>query len=182
MKRIETHTVWSHQICEAFPQNREQVIFWVKWDFDAIVIRSTLSALTWYQNQVHTLTFWDMTIWAWYLRQFLWKCNFEKSAFEVPYSYSFVFDRLQKNTEFFVRKCLKISQKLQEGDRRLMKICRKLSEKLTDESFSPLCQLQLPISQNKPVRLVPCFVGAHHIYIVDFWVFKIINLFWNQWD
>ena len=23
---------------------------------------------------------------------------------------------------------------------------------------------QLPISQNRPVRLVPCFVGVHHIY------------------
>ena len=26
--------------------------------------------------------------------------------------------------------------------------------------FSPLCQLQLPISQNRPVA---CFVGVHHI-------------------
>ena len=29
--------------------------------------------------------------------------------------------------------------------------------------FSPLCQLQLPLSQNRPVRLVPHFVGVHHI-------------------
>ena len=26
-----------------------------------------------------------------------------------------------------------------------------------------LCQLQLSISQNRPVQLVPCFVGVHHV-------------------
>ena len=31
--------------------------------------------------------------------------------------------------------------------------------------FSPLYQLQLPISQNRPVQLVPCFVGVHHILL-----------------
>ena len=31
--------------------------------------------------------------------------------------------------------------------------------------FSPLCQLQLPIPQNRPVQLVPCFVGVHHTEI-----------------
>ena len=30
--------------------------------------------------------------------------------------------------------------------------------------FSLLYQLKLSISQNRPVRLVPCFVGVHHIY------------------
>ena len=35
--------------------------------------------------------------------------------------------------------------------------------KSTDELFSPLCQLQLSISQSMPVVLVPCFVGVHHI-------------------
>ena len=37
------------------------------------------------------------------------------------------------------------------------------NSKSTDESFSPLCQLQMSISQNRPVQLVPCFVGVHHI-------------------
>ena len=35
--------------------------------------------------------------------------------------------------------------------------------------FSSLCQLQLSISQNRHVWLVPCFVGVHHIFM-----FKIL--------
>ena len=35
--------------------------------------------------------------------------------------------------------------------------------------FSPLCQLQLLISQNRPVRLVPCFVRVHHIFYTKKW-------------
>ena len=72
------------------PQNRVQVTFWIKLIF-GIIVRSTLSALIWYQNQGHMPpTFWDiMTKW------FLWKCNFEKTAFKVSYSYSFGYDRLQ---------------------------------------------------------------------------------------
>ena len=30
-----------YRICDALPQNREQVIFWIKWDF-SIIVRSTL--------------------------------------------------------------------------------------------------------------------------------------------
>ena len=49
-------------ICEALLKNRERVTFRVKWVF-SIIIRSTFSALVWYQNQVHTpSTFWDMAI------------------------------------------------------------------------------------------------------------------------
>ena len=33
-------------------------------------------------------------------------------------------------------------------------------------NFSPQCQLQLPVSQNRSVRLVPCFVGVYHICIL----------------
>ena len=39
--------------------------------------------------------------------------------------------------------------------------------------FSPLCQLYLPMSQNKPVQLVPCFVGVWVYYIFDFSRFSV---------
>ena len=50
-------------VCDALPQNSEQVTFWVK-QVSGIIVRSTLWALIWYQNQVHTPTLWDMTICA----------------------------------------------------------------------------------------------------------------------
>ena len=42
------------------------------------------------------LLFWDMTISVQDLERCHWKCDFEKSAFSVSYSYSFGFDMLQK--------------------------------------------------------------------------------------
>ena len=104
---------------------------------------------------------------------FLWKCNFAKSAMqEVSHSCNFGFDRLQKIHFFFFfvsggKMFKKISQKLYGGDRRNM--VRILKNKQTKKKlqnrqmrhFSPICQLQLPISQNEPVQLVPCFVGEH---------------------
>ena len=30
--------------------------------------------------------------------------------------------------------------------------------------FSPICHFQLPISQKRPVWLVPCYIGVHHIF------------------
>ena len=46
-----------------------------------------VSALIWHQNQVHTPpTFWDMTIGVSDFEEFLWKCDFKKSAFQVSYS------------------------------------------------------------------------------------------------
>ena len=32
--------------------------------------------------------------------------------------------------------------------------------------FSPLCQLQLSIPQNRHVLLVPCFVRVHHYFVL----------------
>ena len=45
------------------------------------------------------------------------------------------------------------------GDRKHIKVCKKKS---TDELFFTPMPFQLPIhvSQNRPVRLVPCFVGV----------------------
>ena len=95
---------------------------------------------------------------------FLWKCDFEKSVFKVSYSYSFGYDKLQKNVEFFVVKCLKISQELHGGDKNMLRYVKtQKSQNRQVCNFSTLCQLQLSISQNRPVRLVPCFVGVHHI-------------------
>ena len=99
----------NHILCEALPQNREQVTFWVKWVF-GIIVRRTLSALIWYQNQVRTSsTFWDVTICVWDLKRFLWKYHFEKSAF-IPIVLDVTGCRKWKKN--FVGKCLKISQKL----------------------------------------------------------------------
>ena len=50
--------------CEALPQNSEQVTFWVKWVF-GIIVRSTLSALIWYQNQVHDPEIWPFVYKTW---------------------------------------------------------------------------------------------------------------------
>ena len=38
--------------------------------------------------------------------------------------------------------------------------------KWTDGLFFPLCKLQLSISQNRPVQLVPSFVEVHHIILL----------------
>ena len=69
-------------------------------------------------------------------------------------------------------KCLEISQKLHGGDRRHITVRKKKKKKKkkkkisksTDESFFTLCEIQFPISQNRSVQLVPCFVGVHHIF------------------
>ena len=68
------------KVCEALQQNREQVTVWVILVF-GIIVRSTHSALIYYQNQVLTHNFWDMTIYVWDLERFLWKCDFKKLAF-----------------------------------------------------------------------------------------------------
>ena len=42
-------------------------------------------------------------------------------------------------------------------------ILKKIS-KLTDELFFTPMPTSIAIPQNRPVRLVPCFVGMHHIF------------------
>ena len=39
--------------------------------------------------------------------------------------------------------------------------------------FSPLWQLQLSTSQNRPVRLVPYFVEVHHKYVKPSWLEQV---------
>ena len=34
--------------------------------------------------------------------------------------------------------------------------------------FSPVYQLQLPLSPNRSLPLVPCFVGMHHIVVFEY--------------
>ena len=46
------------------------------------------------------------------LKQFLWKCEFEKSAFRVSYSYSFGYDRLQKNVWKSVRNNMEVIENI----------------------------------------------------------------------
>ena len=41
-----------------------------------------------------------------------------------------------------------------------IKVYEKTKIPKIDELFSPLCQLQLSISQNRPVQLVSCFVAG----------------------
>ena len=48
--------------------------------------------------------------------------------------------------------------------------------KSTDESFSPLYQLMLSISQNGPVQLVPCFILVHYIFNLKTHL-QVINVF-----
>ena len=70
-----------------------------------------------------------------------------------------------ENAEFFVGKCLKINQKSHGGERKHIKVHKKKNRQMS--YFSPLCQLQLPISQNRHVRLVPWFVEVHHIHNIQ---------------
>ena len=83
--------------CTVLPQKRHQVTFWVKLVF-GIIVRSTLSTLIWYQNQVHTpyflLRYYHLCIRP--CKRFLWKFDFEKPA----YSYCFWYNRQQKMCNF----------------------------------------------------------------------------------
>ena len=49
--------------------------------------------------------------------------------------------------DFFVGKCLKISQKLHGGDRKHIKVCKKKQKSQNQQMsyFSPLCEIQLSI-------------------------------------
>ena len=104
-------------------KNREQVTFWAKWVF-GIIVRSTFSftkfILLLFEIQSfankNASSFSGSVILG--NRPLKLPCDFEKSAFKASYSYSFGFHRLRKMQNFFVGKCLKISQKLHGGDRK----------------------------------------------------------------
>ena len=92
--------------CDALPQNSSgtSLILGKMSFFDILYVKSTLSALIWYQNQVHTFhTFWDINICVEDHKHFFLKCDFEKLSLKVSYSYSFeyMYDRLRKMQKFF---------------------------------------------------------------------------------
>ena len=49
-------------------------------------------------------------------------------------------------------------------------------------NFSPLCQLQLSISKNRTVQLVPSFVGGHHICLTFISKFMTQNVHQSAWS
>ena len=51
-----------------------------------------------------------------------------------------------------------------EKKKLMLKEKKKKTLKSADELFFPLCQLQQSVSVNRPVPLVLCFVGVHHLY------------------
>ena len=56
----------------------------------------------------------------------------------------------------------------------MFKVCKKQNSQNWQMSyFKPLYQVQLSISQNRPVRLVFCFVEVHHIYEITYYLFEI---------
>ena len=69
--------------------------------------------------------------------------------------------------QIFVGKRLNISQKLHGGARKDIEVCKKKANTSNRQMIysSPLYELQMSISQNRPIRLVLCFVGAHHICV-----------------
>ena len=93
--------------------------------------------------------------------------DFEKSAFKVSYSYSFGCDRRQKMQNFLWENVWKSVRNYMDVIEDILKYIQKTKTKSQNRQrsyFSPLCQLQLSIYQNRPVQLVPCFVGMHHIW------------------
>ena len=72
-------------------------------------------------------------------KRFLWKYDFEKSAFKV--SSSIVLDMTgYKKFRFFCEKCLKICQMLYGGDRKHIKVWKttKISKSIDESFFTPM--------------------------------------------
>ena len=80
----------------------------------------------------------------------------------------FEYDRLMKMQTFFLWK------NALKSVRNNMNIRNNLGKK---NSF--LCQLQLPISQNRSVQLVPHFVGGHHICDFDYQLSLLLKVGWT---
>ena len=152
-----------HCICDALPQNREQVTFWVKWDFGTVV-RSKLSALI--NIKIKFILHLLFEIWPFVYETL--KVVYLKVWLE-KFAVSYGFDRLQK-MQNFCEKMLKFSQKLHANDRKQIKVCKtntKISESTDWSFFTPMQTLIARISKWAwHVWLVPCFVGVHHEYEV----------------
>ena len=86
--------------CEAFPQNREQVTFWVEKSFFGICKEHTFSfnLIPKSSSYSYFMRYDHLCIRP--FKQFLWKCAIEKIGLYSFLSYSFGFDRLQKIQNF----------------------------------------------------------------------------------
>ena len=93
----------------------------------------------WYKNQVHTPTFWDMTICVWNLAWFLWKCDSKKSTLNIFYSKQHNHNlnkQTNKKVWDFCGKKLINSQKLHLGEKRHIRYVKKQkASNSTDGSF-----------------------------------------------
>ena len=110
-----------------------------------LIVRSKLSALIWYQNQVHNPTFWDMTICVWYHKHLLWKCDDEKSVFKVSYFYSFGFNKGCRTCIFFFF------------------VGGGMFEKNLKFGRGVIFHLYAKFISQMLVPLLPCFVVVHYI-------------------
>ena len=152
-------------VCEALPQNREQVTFWVKWVF-GIIVRSTLifsfnlipksSSYSYFLRYDHLC----IRPWAVSLEVSFWELAFKV----ISYSYSFGYDRLQNIQNFLWENVWKSVGNYIEVIKDIKVRTKTKISNWQMSHFSPLCQFQLRVSQSKPVRLVPCFVRVHHIF------------------
>ena len=181
MKWLKTQFI--QQICDALPQNREQVIFWVKW-VSGIIIRSTLSAFFFFFffffliPKSNSYTYYFLRYDHLYIKTvsaFSGSENLRNQP--LKFHILIVLDLTGcRKCRIFCGKLFEIINKLHGGDIEHIKVCKK-SQNWQMSCFSPLYQLQLSISQNRPVRLVPCFVGLHHIFYRTCRSYSVWNMF-----
>ena len=132
----------------------EQVTFWAKWVLIWYHYQSKRPVLIWFKNQVHTPTFWDISFVCKTISSFS-ESVFEKSTFKVVYYYSFGW-QVAENAELFLESAWKSNRNYMEVIGNITEVCEKKlkSQNWQMSDFSPQCQLQLPITQNRPVQLI----------------------------
>ena len=98
-------------------------------------------------------------------KRFLWMWFWEISLLKFPIPIDLDMTGCRK-CRILWGNVWKSVRKLYGGGRKHIKACEKKKKisKSTDELFFTPCQLLLFISQNKLVRLVPSFVGVHHMW------------------
>ena len=103
--------------------------------------------------------------------------DFEKSGFKVSYSLVLDSKGCRKCKNFcgkIVWKSVRNYMDLKEDI--FMYVKKQISQNRLMSHFSPPCQIQLPISQNRPVRLAPCFVGVHHKYGIHLFITYLLKI------
>ena len=101
------------------------------------------------------------------LKQFLWKCEFEKSAFRVSYSYSFGYDRLQKNVWKSVRNNMEVIENI-------LGFAKKKKKNLIIDGwviFHPYANFRCPYLKTGLCNLFPVLLECitHHMWGDLFW-------------